>query len=140
MAGLTPLAACAQAATKNSISVARNPHQGVAIDVLAREVEKATGGRIKIRNLCSAALGSERESIEAVQLGTQDLTLTSTGPVPNFVPETRILDIPFQVCDKSHARAGLDDPIGQDLLKTCEARTACGTCPTASGRSTRRTT
>ena len=122
MAALTPLAACAQAAMKNSISVAQNSHQGVAIDVFAKEVEKATGGRIKVQNFYSAALGSERESIEAVQLGTQELTFTSTGPVPNFVPETRILDIPFLFRDKAHARAVLDGPIGQDLLKTFEAK------------------
>jgi tripartite ATP-independent transporter DctP family solute receptor len=121
MAALTPLAACAQAAMKNSISVAQNSHQGVAIDVFAKEVEKATNGRIKVQNFYSAALGSERESIEAVQLGTQELTFTSTGPVPNFVPETRILDIPFLFRDKAHARAVLDGPIGQDLLKTFEA-------------------
>jgi tripartite ATP-independent transporter DctP family solute receptor len=122
MAALTPLAACAQAAMKNSISVAQNSHQGVAIDVFAKEVEKATNGRIKVQNFYSAALGSERESIEAVQLGTQELTFTSTGPVPNFVPETRILDIPFLFRDKAHARAVLDGPIGQDLLKTFEAK------------------
>ena len=122
MAALTPVAACAQAAMKNSISVAQNSHQGVAIDVFAKEVEKATGGRIKVQNFYSAALGSERESIEAVQLGTQELTFTSTGPVPNFVPETRILDIPFLFRDKAHARAVLDGPIGQDLLKTFEAK------------------
>jgi TRAP-type C4-dicarboxylate transport system substrate-binding protein len=52
-----------------------------------------------------------------VQLGTQDLTFTSTGPVPNFVPETRILDIPFLFRDKDHARKVLDGPIGQDMLK-----------------------
>jgi tripartite ATP-independent transporter DctP family solute receptor len=122
MAFLAPLAASAQATMKNSISVAQNSHQGVAIDVFAKEVEKATNGRIKIQNFYSAALGSERESIEAVQLGTQELTFTSTGPVPNFVPETRILDIPFLFRDKAHARAVLDGPIGQDLLKTFEAK------------------
>ena len=122
MAFLAPLPASAQATMKNSISVAQNSHQGVAIDVFAKEVEKATNGRIKIQNFYSAALGSERDSIEAVQLGTQDLTFTSTGPVPNFVPETRILDIPFLFRDKAHARAVLDGPIGQDLLKTFEAK------------------
>ncbi len=122
LAGLLPLSAQAQTAMKNSISVAQNSHQGVAIDVFAKEVEKGTNGRIKIQNFYSAALGSERESIEAVQLGTQELTFTSTGPVPNFVPETRILDIPFLFRDKNHARAVLDGPIGQDLLKTFDAK------------------
>ena len=108
--------AAAQTTMRINISVAQNSHQGVGIDTFAREVEKRTGGRYKIQTFYSGALGAERESIEAVQLGTQELTLTSTGPVPNFVPETRILDIPFLFRDKAHARAVLDGPIGQEML------------------------
>jgi len=67
-------------------------------------------------------LGGERESIEAVQLGTQELTFSSTGPVPNFVPEARILDIPFLFRDKAHARAVLDGPIGQEMLVKFESK------------------
>ncbi|MGL4573450.1 MAG: TRAP transporter substrate-binding protein [Burkholderiaceae bacterium] len=109
-------AAHAQTTMRISISVAQNSHQGVAIDTFAREVEKRTAGRYKIQPFYSGALGAERESIEAVQLGTQELTFTSTGPVPNFVPDVRILDIPFLFSGKPHARAVLDGPIGQDLL------------------------
>jgi TRAP-type C4-dicarboxylate transport system substrate-binding protein len=82
-------AAQAQTVMKISISIAQNSHQGVGIDTFAREVEKRTGGRYKVQTFYSGSLGGERESIEAVQLGTQELTLTSTGPVPNFVPATR---------------------------------------------------
>ncbi|WP_089961689.1 TRAP transporter substrate-binding protein [Limnohabitans sp. 2KL-3] len=114
--------ASAQITMRNSISVGQNSHQGEAIDTLAKEVEKRTNGRIKIQNFYSASLGSERESIESVQLGTQELTTTSTGPVPNFVPETRILDVPFLFRDKAHARAVLDGPIGQELLATFEPK------------------
>ncbi len=117
-----PLAAMAQTNMKISISVAQNSHQGVGIDTLAREVEKRTNGRYKIQTFYSGSLGGERESIEAVQLGTQELTLTSTGPVPNFVPAARILDIPFLFRDKAHARAVLDGPIGQDMLKEFESK------------------
>ena len=114
--------ASAQTSMKISISVAQNSHQGVAIDVFAREVEKRTGGRHKVQTFYSGALGAERESIEAVQLGTQELTFSSTGPVPNFVPEARILDIPFLFRDKAHARAVLDGPIGQEMLGKFEAK------------------
>lgn len=119
-AAATP--APAQTTMKISISVAQNSHQGVAIDTFAREVEKRTGGRYKIQTFYSGSLGGERESIEAVQLGTQELAFSSTGPVPNFVPEARILDIPFLFRDKAHARAVLDGPIGQDLLKAFEPK------------------
>ncbi len=115
-------AAIAQTTMRISISVAQNSHQGVAIDTFAREVEKRTAGRYKVQPFYSGALGGERESIEAVQLGTQELTFTSTGPVPNFVPSARILDIPFLFRDKAHARAVLDGQIGQDMLKEFEPK------------------
>ena len=115
-------AAMAQTTMKISISVAQNSHQGVAIDTFAREVEKRTGGRYKIQTFYSGSLGGERESIEAVQLGTQELAFSSTGPVPNFVPEARILDIPFLFRDKAHARAVLDGKIGQDMLTKFDSK------------------
>jgi tripartite ATP-independent transporter DctP family solute receptor len=94
----------------------------VAIDTFAREVEKRTGGRYKVQTFYSGALGGERESIEAVQLGTQELTFSSTGPVPNFVPEAKVLDVPFLFRDKAHARAVLDGPIGQEMLGKFDAK------------------
>ncbi len=108
--------AAAQTTMKISISATQNSHQGVAIDTFAREVDKRTGGRYKVQTFYSGALGGERESIESVQLGTQELTFSSTGPIPNFVPETKILDVPFLFRDKPHARAVLDGPIGQEML------------------------
>ena len=116
LAALGPAPAAAQTTLKMNISLAQNSHYGVAIDTFAREVEKRTGGRYKVQNFYSGALGAERESIEGVQLGTLDLTMTSTGPMPNFVPEVAILDIPFLFRDYAHARGVLDGPIGQELL------------------------
>ncbi|MGJ7521016.1 TRAP transporter substrate-binding protein [Variovorax sp. LT1P1] len=115
-------AAFAQTTMKISISTAQNSHQGVAIDTFAKEVAARTGGRYKVETFYNGALGGERESIEAVQLGTQELAFSSTGPVPNFVPETKILDVPFLFRDKAHARAVLDGPIGQDLLAKFDAK------------------
>ena len=114
--------AAAQTTMRISISIAQNSHQGVAIDTFAKEVEKRTAGRYKIQPFYSGSLGGERESIEAVQLGTQALAFSSSGPVPNFVPETKILDIPFLFRDKAHARAVLDGPIGQELLAKFDAK------------------
>jgi len=115
-------AASAQTTMKISISIAQNSHQGIAIDTFAKEVERRTGGRYKVQPFYSGSLGGERESIEAVQLGTQELTFTSTGPVPNFVPEAKILDIPFLFRDKAHVRAVLDGPIGQEMLAKFESK------------------
>ena len=114
--------ASAQTTMKISISIAQNSHQGIAIDTFGKEVEKRTGGRYKVQSFYSGSLGGERESIEAVQLGTQELAFSSTGPVPNFVPEAKILDIPFLFRDKAHARAVLDGPIGQEMLAKFESK------------------
>jgi tripartite ATP-independent transporter DctP family solute receptor len=120
-AGFSPMAA-AQTTMRISVSIPQNSHQGVAIDTFAKEVEKRTGGRYKIQPFYSGSLGAEREATEAVQLGTQELTFTSTGPIPNFVPEVKILDVPFLFRDYGHARAVLDGPIGQELLQKFDAR------------------
>jgi len=116
-AAAPPPTAAAQTTMKINISVAQNSHYGVAIDTFAREVEARTSGRYKVQTFYAGALGAERESVEGVQLGTLDLTLTSTGPLPNFVPEVAILDIPFLFRDYAHARAVLDGQIGQELLQ-----------------------
>src|SRR3989344_3532156 len=65
--------AAAQTTMRISISTAQNSHQGIAIDTFAKEVEKRTAGRYKVQTFYNGALGGERESIEAVQLGTQEL-------------------------------------------------------------------
>jgi tripartite ATP-independent transporter DctP family solute receptor len=123
---LAAASAQAQTSMKINIALAQNSHYGVAIDAFAREVEARTGGRYKIQTFYSSALGAERESVEGVQLGTLDLTLTSTGPLPNFVPDVAILDIPFLFRDYAHARAVLDGPIGQDLLSKFPAKGMVG--------------
>jgi len=112
----------AQTTLRMAISIQQNSHYGNAIDALAAEVEKRTAGRYKIQNFYASALGAEREAIEGVQLGTIDLTMTSTGPVPNFVPEVSILDIPFLFRDYAHARGVLDGPTGQEMLTKFDAK------------------
>jgi tripartite ATP-independent transporter DctP family solute receptor len=115
-------AAAAQTTYKMNISIPQNSHYGAAVDAMAPDLEKRTGGRYKMQNFYASALGNEREATEAVQLGTLDLVMTSTGPIPNFVPEAAILDIPFLFRDYAHARATLDGPIGQEILAKFDSK------------------
>ena len=115
-------AASAQTTMKINVSAAQNSHHGVGIDVFAKEVEQRTNGRYRFQTFYNGALGGERESIEAVQLGTQEMTFCTSGAIPNFVPETKIVDVPFLFRDKAHARAVLDGPIGDELLKKFEPK------------------
>ncbi len=112
-------AACgaqAQTILKIGYATTATSHYGVGSTTFCDDIEKGTQGRYKCQQFPSSALGGEREMIEAVQLGTLDIVNTSTGPVGNFVPEVKIVDIPFLFRDYDHARKVLDGPIGQDLL------------------------
>ena len=109
-------AAQAQTVLKMGYPTSKESHYGVGSTVFCDEIEKGTQGRYKCQHFPNSSLGGEREMIEAVQLGTQDVVNTSTGPVGNFVPEVKIVDIPFLFRDYAHARKVLDGQIGQDIL------------------------
>lgn len=117
-AALSMGAAAVQAQTVLRIgyAVPTNSHYGDGANAFCEGIEKGTQGRYTCQHFPSGSLGGEREMIESVQLGTLDLVHTSTGPLGNFVPEVRIVDIPFLFRDYDHARKVMDGPIGQDLL------------------------
>ncbi|MBC7648799.1 MAG: DctP family TRAP transporter solute-binding subunit [Vitreoscilla sp.] len=108
--------ASAQTVLKIGYATNKESHYGVGSTVFCDEIEKGTQARYKCQQFPSSALGGEREMIESIQLGTLDLVNTSTGPVGNFVPEVKIVDIPFLFRDYDHARKVMDGPIGQDIL------------------------
>lgn len=90
-----------------------NSHYGAGAAAFKEEIERRTNNRIRVtiqRN------DNERESIEALQIGTGEVAVLSSGAVGNFVPETRVFDIPFLFRDYEHARGVLDSQIGQDVL------------------------
>ncbi|MDW7673582.1 MAG: TRAP transporter substrate-binding protein [Bacillota bacterium] len=82
----------------------------------AELVEQKTNGQIKIDVYPAAQLGSEREAIEGVQMGTIDITLVSTAPLAGFSDAFLALDLPFIFKDRTHAYKVLDGEIGQDML------------------------
>ena len=126
-------AAGAQTVMKISYSTSLTSHYGVGSVAFCDEVEKGTQGRYKCQQFPNAALGGEREMIEAVQLGTQDLANVSTGALGNFVPEVKIVDIPFLFRDYAHARKVMDGEFGQDLLKKITAKGIVGLAWTENG-------
>jgi TRAP-type transport system periplasmic protein len=114
LAGTFTALANAQTTVRVSHPTPATSHYGAGTQAFCAELEKRTTGRFKCQ--IQAGANDERASIEAVQLGTLDVTNTSTGPVSNFVPEVGIVDIPFLFRDYDHARRVLDGPIGQEIL------------------------
>ncbi len=100
-----------------------NSHFGLAAVTFRDVVEKESNGRFKV---VIQRLDNEREALESVQLGSQEFSMGSTGPVGNFVPAVRALDVPFLFRDYAHARGVVDGPIGQTMLKEFTRRNIVG--------------
>ena len=115
LAGMTA-GASAQTVIEVGHSTTIDSHYGMGMTRFGEVLEELSGGQLTLLQHPAAALGGERELIEAVQIGTLDMVITSSGPLPNFVPETQVLDLPFLFRDYDHARGVLDGEIGQELL------------------------
>jgi TRAP-type transport system periplasmic protein len=94
----------------------KESHLGVGATVFCEELQAHTAGRYVCQHFPSNALGGEREMTEGLQIGTIDVANLTTGPLGNFVPDVRVLDLPFLFRDYDHARKTLDGTIGQELL------------------------
>ena len=65
-------------------------------------LEKKSNGTLKIKIFPDAQLGSEREVLELLQIGSVAATKVSAATLSNFVPEYHILGIPYLFRSKEH--------------------------------------
>lgn len=79
-------------------------------------VESNSDGRITVDLYHSSQLGDDREMMEALQRGEQEMTCPSTAPIVPFVPEFGVFDLPFLFPTNEAADYILDGEIGQELL------------------------
>ncbi len=79
-------------------------------------VEANSDGRITVDLYHSSQLGDDREMMEALQRGEQEMTCPSTAPIVPFVPEFGVFDLPFLFPTNEAADYILDGEIGQQLL------------------------
>lgn len=113
------LTASAQTTLTVTHSSPADSHFGLAAATFKKVAEEKSGGTI---NVVIQRMDNEREALESVQFGSQECAMGSAGPLGNFVPETRVLDVPFLFDSYEHARGVLDSDIGQDLLALFPAR------------------
>ncbi len=86
-----------------------------AVEYFEKVVEKNSNGEIDVQLFPAAQLGSERDMVEGLQLGTLEMTLTSTGPLGNFIPQVKLFNLPFLFKDRETCYAVLDGKIGTDI-------------------------
>ena len=93
----------------------------VAVRHMSTVLEKASGGKHKIKVFNKGALGSEKETIDQVKIGALDLVRVNVAPMNNICPMTMVPTMPFLFRSVDHMRKTLDGPVGEEILKSCEA-------------------
>ena len=83
-------------------------------------VAQKSNGRITIEIYPNLTLGSEREMIEGMMIGSVDMGLVSPSIASSFTSNLSVLDMPYIFRDFDHAHKVLDSEIGQELLKSLE--------------------
>ncbi|MCD8510779.1 MAG: TRAP transporter substrate-binding protein [Bacillus sp. (in: Bacteria)] len=89
-------------------------------------VEERTNGAIVVETYHSGQLGDDRTMMEALQLGSQEVTIPSTAPIANFVNEFSVFDFPFLFPSNEVADAVLDGEVGQNLLAKLDNQNLVG--------------
>lgn len=100
-----------------------NPTQSTHImsEEFKKQIEEESDGRLKVELYPSGSLfPSDREAIEAVQLGNVEMTIPALASVSGFDQDFMILDLPYLFEDTEEAYSVLDGPFGQGLLDGLE--------------------
>lgn len=80
-------------------------------------LEKESNGKMSIEIYANQQLGSERECLELLQIGSLDMTKVSTGVMENFAPKMRIFGLPYLFRNREHQFNVLDGDVGKELLE-----------------------
>lgn len=83
---------------------------------MAERAKEKSNGSLKIDIYPNQQLGSERESLELLQIGSLGMTKVSTGVLENFVPSLKVFGLPFLFRDREHRFEVLESEIGEELL------------------------
>ncbi len=89
--------------------------KGQAAERFAELVEERSEGRIVTSVYPDSQLGTDREILEQMQVGTVQMNAPFTGVLPSFVPQFQIFDLPYLFTDKEMAFEAMHGPVGEQL-------------------------
>jgi tripartite ATP-independent transporter DctP family solute receptor len=99
-------------------TLAPDSHYNKGLIHLGELLEEKTGGQIELQIFHSAQLGSERDAVEGVAMGTLEMTLVSSAPLANFTDKFMVFNLPFIIRDRQKAYEWMDGPEGQKILES----------------------
>ncbi|MBD3629328.1 MAG: TRAP transporter substrate-binding protein [Cyclobacterium sp.] len=95
---------------------------------LAKKAEEKSDGKMIVQVYPNQQLGTERELVELLQIGSLSMTKVSTAAMEGFAPEIKILGQPYLFRDDAHQARVLEGPIGEQLLAAGEKYWLKGLC------------
>lgn len=120
------LSACGVNDDVRILKLAHNLDQSTSVHkamvFMGDRLSELSSGTMRIDVYPSGQLGSERELIELLQVGSLAMTKVSASPMEGFVPEMRIFSIPYVFRDEAHLWKFLESDIGKGMLAKGEAK------------------
>ena len=95
-------------------------HQG--IEFFADRLSTLSDGQMETVIYPSGQLGDETKCIENIQIGTLDLTKTSTSTMGNFLSLMKVFSLPYLFREEAHYWRVLEGSIGQEMLEAIAER------------------
>ncbi|MGK7377369.1 DctP family TRAP transporter solute-binding subunit [Planococcus sp. 1R117A] len=93
----------------------------IAAEAFKKKLEAESDGRLKIELYPNGQLyGSDREAIEAVQLGNVEMTIPAVAAMASFNDKFQVFDLPFLFNNNEAAYKALDGELGQELMADLE--------------------
>jgi tripartite ATP-independent transporter DctP family solute receptor len=102
----------------HGLNTGHSVHQGMVF--FGEKLQEISGGKFKVQIYPSQQLGTERQCLELLQIGSLDMTKVSAGVLENFSPSIKVFGLPYLFRDKEHAFRVLDGPVGEELLNGTE--------------------
>lgn len=99
-----------------------------AMEFLAEKLKENSKGELTVQIYPSNQLGSERECVELLQIGSLGMTKVSAAVMSSFAPDFQVLSFPYLFRDKEHFFKVQDSKIGKDLLLQSEKYWLRGLC------------
>lgn len=87
-----------------------------AMEHMQRRVSELSSGKMRIDLYPSQQLGSERELLELLQLGSLGMTKVSAAVLEGFAPKYKALSAPYVFRNREHRFRVLEGEIGRELL------------------------
>ncbi|WP_138514867.1 TRAP transporter substrate-binding protein [Rhodoferax bucti] len=101
-------------------------NQGRAAKVFAEAVEKASGGKMKVRAIGAAALGPDTQMQQSLIGGAQEMMVGSTATLVGITKEMALWDTPFLISNAKEADALLDGPVGDKIRNKLQEKGLVG--------------